>query len=226
MKKSLIFTVLFAIGVAAALPAQDFSMSAGVGGLYSTQFDGGYSTTLGYVHYPVSGFGGFLFFDASYVEASAGVFFGKMSQETKLITHKEYISLTSVNIGVLGKYPIELGSFVLYPLLGVEYDVNIVAKDEDGAPVKDKHDKANALQFNALWFKGGIGADFSITDSIYIRGQALYGARLVNQYEKDIIDAGSTSLLMSWPTASAPSSRQDINLIKAAAWAFFPLHLA
>jgi hypothetical protein len=194
MKKSLIFAMLFAIGLAAALPAQDFSLSAGVGGLYSTQFDGGYSSSGGYIHYPVSGAGGFLFFDASYIEASAGVFFGTMKYDAHALIFSlsgDFGSLTSVNIGALGKYPIELGSVVLFPLLGLEYDVNIVAKDTNGDPVKDKDDKANALQFSALWFKGGIGADFGITDSIYIRGQVLYGARLENQYEKDSIDAGS-----------------------------------
>jgi hypothetical protein len=184
MKKSLIFAVLFAIGVAVTLPAQDYSAGAGV--LYSAQFGGGLSSTSGgYVHYPVNGFGGFLFFDASYVEASAGVFFGTMKVESLLTVNAG--SLISVNIGALGKYPIEMDGFVLYPLFGLEYDMSISAKNVLGAPIKDKDGKENASQFSAIWFKGGIGADYDIADSIYLRGQFLYGARLATQFENDLL---------------------------------------
>jgi len=174
-------------------PAQDFS--AGAGGIFGAQFGGGYSTSASsYVHFPVSGGGGFLFFDASYIEASVGVFFGTMKYDAQawiFALSGDFGSFTSVNVGALGKYPLELDSFILYPLLGLEYDINIVATNTSGNPIKDKDGNENAMQFSALWVKGGIGGDFDIADSLYLRGQFLYGVRLPNQYETDSVAANS-----------------------------------
>jgi opacity protein-like surface antigen len=55
----------------------------------------------------------------------------------------------------------------------------ISQKDKDGNKTDDAKD------FSALWFKLGGGLDYSLTSNIYLRGEVLYGIRLVNNNEKD-----------------------------------------
>jgi hypothetical protein len=40
-----------------------------------------------------------------------------------------------------------------------------------------------------LWFKFGGGLDYDITSSLYLRGEFLYGLRLVNKAENDMKDS-------------------------------------
>jgi hypothetical protein len=62
----------------------------------------------------------------------------------------------------------------------------------DGVDVEDPGD------LNALWFKFGGGLDYSFSDRVYLRGEALYGLRLSNKFEDDLVDylkyEGATSV--------------------------------
>jgi len=106
----------------------------------------------------------------------------------------------------------------VFPLLGIEYQIMLSVKDEYGnesvsgfsnllsgfMPVGGISGNAyvdNAINnittnafdsesgdYSALWFKFGAGADYSFTEKIYLRLEALYGIRLTNKFEDDIVD--------------------------------------
>ncbi|MDR1468699.1 MAG: hypothetical protein LBT00_05340 [Spirochaetaceae bacterium] len=58
----------------------------------------------------------------------------------------------------------------------------------DGEEYKGLDDKGEPGDLSALWFKFGGGLDYSFTEKIYLRFEALYGLRLANKSEKDAKD--------------------------------------
>jgi hypothetical protein len=76
--------------------------------------------------------------------------------------------------------------------LGVTYRVILSAKNEDGEeepnPIPGRQGDDLAGDLSALWFRFGGGVDFSFTDKIYLRGEVLYGLRLANKFENDLVD--------------------------------------
>ncbi|MDR1986516.1 MAG: hypothetical protein LBP88_06035 [Treponema sp.] len=62
-------------------------------------------------------------------------------------------------------------------------------KDEDGDQYQNSDEDDAPGDFSALWFKLGGGLDFSFTDHIYLRGDLLYGLRLANTFENDMVDS-------------------------------------
>ena len=73
---------------------------------------------------PAAGGGFHAFFDATYAEVKLGFLF--LGQKEDGVTN----SSSYFSIGVLGKYPIELGGFTLFPMLGFEYNIFTSAKAE------------------------------------------------------------------------------------------------
>ncbi|MDR1863439.1 MAG: hypothetical protein LBQ67_05905 [Treponema sp.] len=132
--------------------------------------------------------GGYLFFDATYVELLLGFFGGSgkfkyTHEQTGQATQSaEYdVSLASINIGLLGKYPFALTSkLTLFPLLGIDYQITVSAKLDSS-----EGDDPAPGDFSALWFKAGGGVDYTITSNLYVRLEALYGIWLENKAEKD-----------------------------------------
>jgi len=191
---------VLAAGVAFAAP--EFKMSAGGGGVFGTYFGGGYETTgkIGgtsvsqNLEMPYTGGGGYGFFDATYAELSMGFFMGKIKMKETMSgggysSSSEFsANLTNLFFGLYGKYPFTLSDKLsLFPLLGLEYHICLSATGEDDSEADDPGD------FSALWLKAGIGMDFSLTDSIYLRLGVLYGARFTNQFETDMWDYAKSS---------------------------------
>jgi hypothetical protein len=194
--------VLAALAAGGVSAKTDFGVSAGVGGLIGGDFGGGFESSGGTmkVEMPYFGGGGFAFLDVTYAELSFGISGGggKLKMTAKYSglsgTYEADWSITNLNIGLLGKYPIAINErFTVFPLLGIDFLAALSAKDEDG---NDLLDGLNALggsdykagDLSALWFKLGGGADFSITEKFYARLGLLYGLRLPNKVEKDMAD--------------------------------------
>ncbi|MDR3324720.1 MAG: hypothetical protein LBS82_01840 [Spirochaetaceae bacterium] len=161
--------------------------SAGVGAYLTGDFGGGYEYTSGSTtrttKMPYFG-GGFLFLDATYAELSFGFFGGggtTTSERTGRDATTTDFSVTGLDIGLLGKYPIALGSLTVFPIFGINYRVIVGAKTA-GYEVDKPGD------FSAFWFKFGGGLDYAITNNVYLRGDLLYGIRLANKVENDAID--------------------------------------
>ena len=184
-------------GEDAAAAPRTSGMSAGAGGFFAGDFGGGVRWGSGeQLSTPYTGGGVYLFFDATYAEAFAGYFAGggKWASDNAKPEHPlpEDAQRASLNIGAFGKYPIDLGSVTVFPLLGLEYDMVISAKlnlangDDYVFDGSNGHYAASAL--SALWVKFGGGADFALGQTLYLRGELLYGVRMPNAYENEMKD--------------------------------------
>jgi opacity protein-like surface antigen len=98
--------------------------------------------------------------------------------------------IMGLDIGLLGKYPFAVNEKLsVFPLLGITYRVVLSAKDEDGNQYQNSDGDDAQGDFSALWFKLGGGLDFSFTDHVFLRGEALYGLRFANMVENDLVDS-------------------------------------
>jgi len=185
-KKGLLVLVIAAL-VAGGAFAQ-IQMSAGAGMAVNFGRLGGMSisdpkTSSMFNHV---GFGGFLFFDATYAELSLGFGGGGVNQIDKSDgkTDKEkWGSVTTMDIGLLGKYPISLGSVSVAPLLGFAYNIVVGMKDKDGKKIEDGVNKSD---FNTFRLQAGVGTDISINENLYVRIQGLGHYRFASKFAKDL----------------------------------------
>jgi hypothetical protein len=191
LKKCIAVLALAALLTGGVFAQEDGLFSAGVGGYFASDFGGGHEWNTGSetskYKTPYFGGGGFLFLDATYAELSFGFFSGagKITQEYDGIETGDpfHLSLTAFDIGLLGKYPIELGSSLsVFPLLGVNYRIIVSLKFDD-----EEDPFLKPADFYALWFKFGGGLDYAVTDNVYLRGNLLYGIRLPNKDENDAV---------------------------------------
>jgi hypothetical protein len=184
-------------------PKPVFGISAGAGGFIGGDFGGGAegSVSMGgqslsmKSEFPYFGGGGFAFLDATYAELTLGFYGGGGTRTTTQETGGSSqstdtdMSFTYFNIGLLGKYPFAINQKLsVFPLLGIEYDICLSAKTEDGDEYEGMDGEGGPGDFSALWFKLGGGLDFLFTEKIYLRFEALYGLRLASKAETDMKD--------------------------------------
>jgi opacity protein-like surface antigen len=184
----LVLAVLVAAGAFAQMP--EFKLSAGAGGLFVSDFGGGWTNGVADIKTPYAGGGGFAFFDATFAELSFGFFAASgdvRSFYDGIFSSKRDMSRTGLDISLLGKYPFTLTEqFTLFPLLGITYRHFISVKASPAPP--DVY-VLNAGDVSAFWFKLGVGADYAFTDHIFARLGVVYGIRLKNKWEKDRVAA-------------------------------------
>lgn len=96
-------------------------------------------------------------------------------------------------LGLLGKYPFGLGkTLTVFPLLGIEYDLNLWLKDQDGVDLKASMTDEDKADLNQFWFKGGAGVDLALGKGFSLRAEVLLGFKLLNQAERDRIDTAES----------------------------------
>jgi opacity protein-like surface antigen len=187
MKKIAILAV-FAL-VAAGAFAQ-ISMSAGgglflegvtKGGVKWTEPDGNYYE--GIIMRP---FSVFLFFDATYAEFSINFSNPGLKGDFKPPSGGGTVvplgTLKQFGFTLLGKYPIEWRSFVIFPLLGVGYNLVTSGKWTGGGNMNDPGD------FSQFGILGGAGLDYNLRERLYLRAEVLYQLRFASKYQKDDAD--------------------------------------
>jgi hypothetical protein len=199
MKKRVLLGLALAaltVGAVSALP--EFKLRAGAGGYFTSDFGGGAEVSSGgtySIKTPYAGGGGFAFFDATFAELSLGFFGGGIKIETNGSSEEDDMSVMGLDIGLLGKCPFTLNEKLsVFPLLGISYRLMLSVKDENGDQYQNFDGDDAPGDFSALWFKLGGGLDFSFTDQIYLSGGLLYGLRLANTFEKDLVDLLSKDL--------------------------------
>jgi hypothetical protein len=146
------------------------------------------------------------FFDATYAVFGAALIFNRVSQTVDIPNLPEIsptlrgpethnFNFTQLNLSLILKYPFAFGERLkLFPMLGI--DGQIALGDYDDKLKSDfqqianmGYDMPNIGEFwNSLWIKAGIGADFILSGSIFLRCEALYGFKLNSKYETRMAD--------------------------------------
>jgi len=165
-------------------------------------------------------YGGFIFFDFTYAELSV-MYQGGNSKYAESVQYPDGSYLTndkgigkesSIGISLMGKYPFTITEKIkLFPMLGVEYHFTLAQKRnpdednddywynrEDGDLVadRDKDDKPYKLSaWNPIWVNIGAGADFFLTNSLFLRGEFTFGFRMPTAYEM-----GALEVVKQYPT--------------------------
>jgi hypothetical protein len=174
MVKKMVMVLLIAAVVTGAAFAQ---MSAGAGGSYGyvTSSADGETNSM-------NSFGAFAFFDANYVMVKVGVNFSTL-EESYLNMKYEYAQ-NYLALGVLGKFPIDLGVLTLFPMLGIEYDLLL---GYDRTLTIGSSSSTESISRGDLSDTKGVDlgdrrivdeADINLTDSMYLRPTLLYGINL------------------------------------------------
>jgi opacity protein-like surface antigen len=189
-KKLVLALLLMTVFICGAFAQVNFS--AGGGGLFDYSGRNGIKNEDGYSGFRNMSFGGFIFFDVTYAELDVNFAYGSLSYVTKDYesgekTNSDNTSGTALQLGfsLLGKYPINLGSITIFPLVGVDYNIVFSAKTKvDKEETKDP----NPGYSNQFGFLAGIGGDFNITKSVFIRAEGLFHIRLPSKGMKDGAD--------------------------------------
>jgi hypothetical protein len=186
MKRGFLVLVLMAVMAAGAFA----QMTVGGGGYFASDFGGGakgkYSGVDASFKMPYYGGGIYAFFDPiPYVELNVGFFFAAGSYDVSAsaggygASSSTEMNYNGLDIGVFGKYPVNIGPLTVFPLIGATFR-SFTTVDMKGT----KYDGSKA---SAFWFKAGGGLDFSITEKLFLRANLLYGIRLKNKLEEELM---------------------------------------
>ena len=146
-------------------------------------------------------FGFTAFFDATYAQVAVGLLTNGNTHETwtgviggSTITNDADDNYCTgfLSLALMGKYPFPLGRFTLFPLLGIQYDLNLWAKDETGADLKASMTDQQKADLNQFWFKGGAGVDFRLAKNLSLRSELVLGFKLHNQAERDRVETAES----------------------------------
>jgi len=211
--KQYIVLLIAVFTLAAALPAVDFSLSAGTGGFVGYTFTR-YTLEGGLAKSTQSmdrlNYGGGLFFDATYGEFSVMYQGGSNSYAENMVYGTNSLSdgkgkgyEASLGFSLLGKYPFKVNEKIsLFPLLGIEYQIALIQKrqPEGGNYVfnrakgnlpedRDKNGKPYPLSaWNSWWVDVGAGLDYNITGPLFLRSELIFGFRLPTGYERGALE--------------------------------------
>jgi hypothetical protein len=161
-------------------------------------------------------FGGFVFLDATYAELAVSLMNGTGAY-SETLNHDPYDPAAGaglvedekgtgyemmLGISLMGKYPFALSEkWALFPMLGAEYLVALAERrrpeggkihdrpDGDLAADLDKDERPYPLSaWNSVLIKIGAGADYTLTRSLFLRGEFFYGFRLQTKYETGALE--------------------------------------
>ncbi len=144
--------------------------------------------------------GVFAFVDASYAQLSVGYLVADGGStnyydsvggvNTVAATLGLNLNTTYLSFSAFAKYPFKVGRLTLFPLLGAEYDLNLVYTDASGTSLISS--LASPSDANQLWIKAGGGIDIPFS-GFYLRPEALLGYKLLNQTERNTITSAKAA---------------------------------
>lgn len=218
MKKSVFLVLLIAVGTITAFGGEFYlSAGAGcLSGAFFTRYTLSASGVVQAAPIKIEAsqetnqvnYGFFAFIDATY--ALLSVFY-----QNGLYTYTETADISAfsnnilqsgkgresvVGISLLGKYPFTINErLIVFPLLGMDYQISLIQKRTqpdgfmynrtDGLREQDKDGNAYRLDdWNSLWVNIGGGLDYILTGNFFLRGELLYGFRLMTPYETKNLD--------------------------------------
>ena len=133
-----------------------------------------------------------LYLDTAYVQAvlTYGTSLsGSYDSEGSFSGSGEYTNKeTYLGVGVVLKYPFVFDKFSLFPLLGVESDLNLSYRDAAGNDLKSSLTIDEIDHLNMYFLKLGVGADINVGKRMYVRPVVILSYKLRSRLEKDIVD--------------------------------------
>ena len=122
-----------------------------------------------------SSFGGFSFFDITYAVIDISFAYGILEYVSKYNKNNVYNagSMTQLGFGLTGKYPFIVGEITYYPIFGINYNMVLASKNEDGI-TRDISTVKNMSQFGILT---GLGLDLQVSDFRFWRMEFLFNLR-------------------------------------------------
>jgi hypothetical protein len=183
MKRLLLVLALVCLTTAAFA----FDIGAGVSGSYYMSSLKGQSSGIP-TEVLITGipFNFMAFVDAGYLQFNAGyrmvdgyhmkgIVNGSVVAEADQDAKLSYVSLAGY-----GKFPIELGPIVLFPMVGIEYNLAVA-----GTVAGTKLSSSDLKDLNEFWIKAGVGADIPVSPQFYIRPELMVGYKLLSKPEND-----------------------------------------
>lgn len=150
-----------------------------------------------YSHTHLIGGGIFAFLDVTYLKFDAGLLFGNFNQDKYENDPTDYEKkgrdITALKIGLFGKVPIAMGAFTLFPMLGLDGQIFLAGKDNDG-DLEYTERAMGREAFNQLWIKTGVGLDIPLAaeGKVFLRPEFLYGIRFNTDAEREELDNSDT----------------------------------
>ena len=201
MKKiTVLFLVFIFVGqvLSAELSFGEIKKSAGFMALGDVSYGNGINSkaTMRSTSYQIQNFnfGGGLFFDGTYFETFVGFTYGVLNNvkrdnnkqvaitSAQNTVHRESLgNALELNFGVLGKYPIGLGPITLFPILGLNYNIFLLAWDKKNVALTNSVPST----FSQFGFQAGAGVDYDFTSRVYFRLETLFQLRFVGSNLKE-----------------------------------------
>ncbi len=179
MKPLALAAVLLLASLAAPLSTGALGLSYGGGGSLNfspVTFSGVYGGTPSQVTSQASATA-VQFFDATYIMVQVGYFLNRGSTEpTSAITPTTSgfaAMLTGLSLGLAARLPIRIGPVEVFPLIGVEYVLNLSYTDDRGDDLRATLSASTAF-LDELWLKGGLGVDV-LLGSLFLRPMVVAG---------------------------------------------------
>ena len=184
MKKGLVVLVL-SVFLAGGVFASPFQLSAGGGLLFDYGFnDLEVSAPLGAGgEYSVDnmGFGVWGFFDITFAELSIAFMGGPSGLGFPVAVDVDG-SFVALDFSLLGKFPFSVGRYsAIFPLLGIGYNL-VLSATYDGNSFN------NPGELSTFRIQFGLGADFGISQTMFIRTSLLGAYRFAPRYLSDLAD--------------------------------------
>ena len=159
------------------------------------------------------------FFDATFVEASVGLLFGGVTQSFEysgifsVVGDTPEIRETYLTLGLLGRFPIDMGNFTIFPMLGIQYDIGLGMTWEGEDVFEDSSDRSDAM--NRFWIRIGAGADFDLSDALFFRTSLLWGINFGSRNLREMLDLSNE--IPGWSARSFHHGL-DIRLALGLSW--------
>ena len=137
-------------------------------------FNGTYGSTQSQVTSQVSSTS-IQFFDATWFMVQVGYVLNRGSTEpTSAPTSTAFAAvLTGLSLGISAKLPIRIGPVEVFPILGVEYVLNLTYTDDKGDDLRAAL-SVPASSLDELWLKGGLGIDV-LLGGLFVRPMLVAG---------------------------------------------------
>jgi hypothetical protein len=150
------------------------------------------------------------FLDFTYVEASIGYMIVNGSSTATTVgaatsTASVTDTLSYVTLAAYGKYPFVVGPVTLFPLLGIEYKLNLTYETSSGTDLKAAMTNQQQNDLSELWVEAGAGGDITF-GRFYLRTELLIGFKPLSTTDNSAVSAqkalGYTSVSLSYFTVN------------------------